>query len=754
MTLIKSHDARAIVTLIILWMIFFWRILTPIPEDQASFKQGDFSGQFVAFGAYQYERMSQGEIPLWNPYNNGGLPFIADTQSAVFYPPRLLTIALAFLSGGWSYHALELESIVHVLLYSLLMYAFVRRLTGSVWGAFVSAIIIAYGGFVSGYPPLQLALLEASIWLPLSALCILKATEREKVRWVYIIFAGFSLGISWLAGHPQTSWFMTYLLVAWLGYRVFTWLGYRVYEKKYQWRMFFAGTSLMGVITLGTTAVTFLPGIEYLLQTARSGFGYDAKGNGFPFQDVMQFILPSSVSAFSPLYVGIPALILIFIACWYCWKKSRFWFIVAVISLLWSFGANSALYPTLYNLLPGLRFFRGQERAAFLVANSLAILSGIGMAHLASWLSSYDEKPVLRFMNVLLALIISLTLLIYVAWWGNIGEDLGRLISLVALSAMVISIAWAFVMWQIRHPQNRYALPLICLLIVFELFSVNMDAGTNYDSIPATQQLSIDAPDIIQTVLDVAPETPYRVDGFRGVQANYASLYQLQDIRGISPLFLDSPFDIIYRDYVNNPRAWEIFAVRYVFSERDSFGQIDTSILTQGLDRDGQVFVHELDNPRPFAHLVYDVALVGSDEHAIELVYDSNFPVRNTVILQTEPSLNLPDNSPTNSEATITDFAPESITIELNTSENAILSLAVVDYSGWQAMLNDTPVEILRAYGSLSAVEIPSGQHTLILTFNPLSYRIGAIISLLTWGFVLIMSLIFIFNRKPNQELA
>ena len=58
------------------------------------------------------------------------------------------------------------------------------------------------------------------------------------------------------------------------------------------------------------------------------------------------------------------------------------------------------------------------------------------------------------------------------------------------------------------------------------------------------------------------------------------------------------------------------------------------------------------------------------------------------------------------------------------------------------------------SYGSLSAVEIPSGQHTLTLKFTPLSYRIGAIMSLLTWGFVLIMSLIFIFNRQPNQELV
>jgi hypothetical protein len=124
----KSRDVRAIGLLLVLWALFFWRILTPIEGDKASFKQGDFSGQFVAFGAYQYERMSQGEIPLWNPYNNGGLPFIADTQAAVFYPPRLMTILFSKLAGGCSYNALQLEAISHVLVYSLLMYLFIRRL--------------------------------------------------------------------------------------------------------------------------------------------------------------------------------------------------------------------------------------------------------------------------------------------------------------------------------------------------------------------------------------------------------------------------------------------------------------------------------------------------------------------------------------------------------------------------------------------------------------------------------------------------
>ncbi|PJF20485.1 MAG: hypothetical protein CUN56_15940, partial [Phototrophicales bacterium] len=158
-----NKDFLALLTMILLWLIFFWRLFTPIGEDQASLKNGDFSGQFVAFGAYQYERMSQGEIPLWNPYNNAGLPFIADTQAAVFYPPRWITMGLSSLAGEWNYNALQLEMTFHVLLYTLLMYAFMRRLTlgnaYSEFASFIASVIIGYGGYTTSYPPLQLAVL-------------------------------------------------------------------------------------------------------------------------------------------------------------------------------------------------------------------------------------------------------------------------------------------------------------------------------------------------------------------------------------------------------------------------------------------------------------------------------------------------------------------------------------------------------------------------------------------------------------------
>jgi len=742
---LMSRDAAAVGLLLLLWLLFFWRLLTPIPEDQASFKQGDFSGQFVAFGAYQYQRFAAGEIPLWNPYNNSGLPFIADTQAAAFYPPRLITIAVSMAAGGWSYANLQYEAMAHVLLYSLLMYLFIRRLTwneaGSTFGSFAAAVIAAYGGFIAGYPPLQLALLEAAIWLPLGLLGILEATRHDHFNWRWLVLAGFALGLSWMAGHPQTSWFATYLLVAYFGYRV--------YVVRYGWRVFIIGTALFGAVTFGVTAVTFLPGVEYLALATRSGLGFDAKGNGFPFQDVAQFLFPGVVSLFSPLYAGIPALIFAFIAVTRKRPQSLFWLGVFIIALVHSFGANTAFYTTLYNFVPGLRFFRGQERAAFLVANSLAILAGIGAVYWYSWLESDGKSLVRRFMQGLVALCTTVTLLGFIAWLGD-QQAYGE-ISVLFFSTLIAAISGGLIHWRMNQPKAQLAVWLTGALIVFELFSVNMDAESNYDSIPASQQLSMSAPPLVQAVLDDSSDQPFRVDGFRGLQDNYGSQYNVMDMRGISPLFLAGPEEIIYWNYVNNPRAWELFAVKYVYSESETLS-IPAEVIAEGTDRDGAVRLHQLTAPRPFAHLIYDAEILDSDAFAYELLRDERFDPRHTIILEQEPNITLPENAPDNARAALVEFLPEYIQIEVNTPENALLSLAHPDYPGWQATINDEPVEILRAYGALSAVAIPAGEHTIELRYDPLTYRVGAVISGITWVGLLIFALLSLLRLRRTAR--
>lgn len=739
-SLARHKDFLAVAALVLLWLLFFWRLFTPIASDQASLTQGDFSGQFVAFGAYQYQRLTRGEIPLWNPYNNGGLPFIADTQAAVFYPPRLATVALSALAGGWSYNSLQMEMTAHVLLYTLLMYAFLRRLTLSNelshLAALTASVIVGYGGYTTGYPPLQLAVLEAATWLPLTLIGILEATRRRALDLQFIALAGFALGLSWMAGHPQTSWFMTYLAAAYLAYCC--------YRRRTGRISFIRAFILLGLVTVGVCAVTLFPGIEYLLHTSREGLGFAAKGNGFPYRDIFQFVYPGSVSQWSPLYVGIPALFFAAVAFFCRARESRFWLLVAALAILHSLGENSAFYHASYQLIPGLRFFRGQERAALLVANSLAILAGLGIAAVADWSNQAHRKRALDYWWRFTALLVIIALGLFFAW----SDDAARwdkLFDAAARSAIVAAAAYVVLRLFLRAPRRSSLQLALIALIAFELISVNINHPANYDSVSSGEQISMSPPPMIQTVLHDADSGPFRVDGFRGLRDNFGSLYGVMDMRGISPLFLKGPQAIIYRDYVNNPLAWELFAVKYIFSGSDTLS-LPSVVIERGRDQDGEVYLHRLEDPRPFALMYYEADIVDSDEWALELMADPRYNEREKIVLHQPPTLELPAAA-TSGTVQVTSFAPEAITLDIDTAENAILSLSLPHYPGWQARLNGTPTEIMRAYAGLIAIEIPAGQHILSLEFAPLSYTIGALISLAAWLGLALLALATVRRR-------
>src|SRR4051812_35893588 len=52
------------------------------------FRDYGFFGYPLA--AYHREAFWQGEIPLWNPYNYAGLPFLAQWNTMVLYPGSLI----------------------------------------------------------------------------------------------------------------------------------------------------------------------------------------------------------------------------------------------------------------------------------------------------------------------------------------------------------------------------------------------------------------------------------------------------------------------------------------------------------------------------------------------------------------------------------------------------------------------------------------------------------------------------------------
>src|SRR5262249_30352784 len=143
--------------------------------DRGSFPTGDFAEQFYAFARFAYEELSYGRLPLWNPYTYAGHPFLADVQSAVFYPPSLLVMAISSWFGGFSLYALEWQAVLHFSLAGVFTFVFARgefrRMQTSHFGnaspalaAFLTSIIFTFGGYLTAYPSQQLAILETDVW--------------------------------------------------------------------------------------------------------------------------------------------------------------------------------------------------------------------------------------------------------------------------------------------------------------------------------------------------------------------------------------------------------------------------------------------------------------------------------------------------------------------------------------------------------------------------------------------------------------
>ncbi|MDW8070296.1 MAG: YfhO family protein [Anaerolineae bacterium] len=392
------YDGINVFLLAILVLLFFWRILTPNPVDRASFPPGDFAKQFWAFATFEARELAAGRLPLWNPYTYAGAPFWADVQSAVLYPLSLLTLVLAGMPH-FPLFALEVEAVVHFWLAGLFTYMLLRRLTGRRDAALLSALVFTFGGYLTGYPSQQLAILETDVWLPLILyLCDVALVDRdsappalrEVTRLSPLLLAGVAWGIAVLAGHPQSAMLVGYTFTFYLAFIVLAYARHRGGSRPLRrgWVRVAAAWVFVMLAGLGLAAVAWLPAWEYMRLSVRSAGVYDKMSGGFPLYDVLQLLLPGSVSYYSPLYVGILPLLF---ALWGTLnahihrRETVFWGGLALGALLLSFGGETFLYTPFYLFMPGFGIFRGQERLAFLFSWALAVLAGYGFAQYAHW---------------------------------------------------------------------------------------------------------------------------------------------------------------------------------------------------------------------------------------------------------------------------------------------------------------------------------------------------------------------------------
>lgn len=729
----RRADSAALLILTLLWGFYFWRVLTPVAADQVSYPPGDFSGQFLAFGAHQARRLLSGEIPLWNPYNYAGHPFLADTQAAAFYPPRLVTILISSLTGGWSYAALQAEAIAHVWLASLWMYLFARTVTRSRVAGLASALTLAYGGYLTGYPPLQLAVLEAGIWLPLSLLGVYRASEgaRWQVRWLAV--SALALGMSLLAGHPQTTLFFSYVLAAYMIHRAV-----RQHLARLPSALALIGTAGLGY---GLAAVQLLPGLEYMRLTVRAGLGFDALSGGFPFGDLVTFLLPNVATLWSPLYSGIAALALAGVAVWRGRESARFWAIVALAALVFSFGGSSVLYRLAYLIAPGVAWFRGQERAAYVVAHSVAILAGLGLAALRE--DGLETRRLARPLGIAAVLAWVFAFEVFLTSRIVSAEQVQALSTAAFFLAPLVTLTWLLAgRWAGAALRPWWAAAMLAL-IVFDLFSLTWN--TNWEPVPASQRTLYDEEMVAIVQQD---RGLFRVDGELVLGANNGSIVGLQDIRGISPLRLST----LDRYFTRLPayRLHQLLSVKYVFTDWTQL-ELPSEVITSTPESMPPVYVHRLTDPLPRAWIAYRVMDTPDEDQALGWLADASFDPRTTVTLAQQPDLSLPDQPLEGERVSVDVYLPERIALSVDTPADGVLVLSELDYPGWRATVDGQPAPILRADAGLRAVALRAGEHRVEFVYRPFSFTLGVAISILSLA-VLLAALLIDLRRAGREQ--
>lgn len=103
------------------------------------------------------------------------------------------------------------------------------------------------------------------------------------------------------------------------------------------------------------------------------------------------------------------------------------------------------------------------------------------------------------------------------------------------------------------------------------------------------------------------------------------------------------------------------------------------------------------------------------------------------------------------SSAAIKEYKLKKVTVEANMAVDGFLVLGDVWYPGWKAFIDGRQTNLFSAYHALRAVQVPQGKHTVVFRYDPLSFKIGATITLGTIGILAIYFLLPIFVKKPKK---
>jgi len=780
-------DLFYILVLVVLSVILFRRPLFA----GGTLDSSEDIAQSLPYVVFYARSVLNGEVPLWNPYSLCGTPFLANIQSAVFYPGNLLYL---ILPAGYGF-AVDLW--LHILWLGVGVYVLARLIGCARSGALIAAASFMLSGFpVARVFASHKNLLNTLAWVPWVLGAGVASYRRPTVRYIGLLAIGGGLQI--LAGYPQLVQYTWVMMIGVPMIDLWTVAKRRKLLRDYVRRVAGLAGALFGAVCIG--AVQLLPTAEFIpLSNRAEGVSLDAAINGAPFvQTISNYLFPmlfglpregTYFGAFNYMelasYVGIIGIALAFLVCVTTFDKKKGTLLIGILlAFLLVLGDRTPLIQLMCAVVPGAKNLQGPFRWNVAVALGLCLLGGLVWTSIILreikrktlfWHILKVTGPVLLFLS-LFVYSCSLDVLpvksvlkeegkrmlhtLYYDYNRGISkpfeEHLNRLdtvithgISHAAGQVFLLGLVTLGLTLCVRgRLRSERLFPIFILLLAVDLLHVhgrfvNREKVETY--FPRTE--------FVDRLATKKPHSRFmHLD--RTFSYNGAQLFGIRSCNGYDSLLPKSIAEL-YAAQSGEEVHGKLNKIHFENPSGETAAAlaIDAVLCTRELDsqnwelleeKPGMVYVRR--NYRDFQFL---------DPATIRL-YLRRHPIRRAWIAEggSETDRNKAKPAPDSSGNRVTFVSDEINRVELSvtSSEGGLLVLCDTNYPGWRVFVDGEEKQTLSVNGFARGVVLPAGESSVEYRFESRTYQIGLFVSEYAVAAILFWVLVDWRNSRASRR--
>ncbi len=697
------------------------------------------------------------QLPLWNPYSFSGNILHATYQSAVFFPLGFLFLIFPLIDA-WSWIVM-----LQPILTGVFTYMFLRELTLSKKASIFGALTYAFCGIMIVWWEEMFMAVYAMLVLPLVCYAIHRLYRQAKRLDFIILFVALSSSI--FAGWLQASLYVFLCAALWA---VFLYFFSPLSNKKSVLFIVFGF-----ILSVFFCAVQLVPAFEVYTLSSRQYL--DTKGifNEFlsPMSHLITFIAPDffgNPGAYNyfgkgfyhekTLWIGIPALLFVFYEL-FSRKKPKivsFFLILGVITLSLGFNLRSTWF-LLYTLHPPFLSETTPGRIFFLSSFCFSVVAAYGIER-------YLKKA--NFLTVFFS--VSAICIMFIASYVFLFTSLVARSHDIALRNMIFPaiLFGLLIILVIVGLVNKFRHVVWIGIVAISLIGVFY--FTNKYLYFSERRFVFPENPVFDKLKEVAGINRFWSFGNGRIFSNFSNVYGLYSVEGYDSLNIARYNELLFSSHTkgkftklvprndatiypastleeinsdnNKKRLLSLLGVKYLVSLHATHSAtfVDTAPFNYFWS-DGVYDIYTYKNALPRYFLASTYIVEKDNQKIINLLYDNNFNIRNTLVLEETPEKYsiYKDNM---GSVQLLSYESNKVTFHVATEHNVLLFLSDNNYPGWKAFIDGKEKKIYRADYSFRSVVVPSGSHTVAFVFQPTSFMIGFWISIFGLALFLILA--------------